>query len=477
MQAYLCSLGLDVWNSVKKGYKGSNDPTDATDKKLFENDSKARNVLMCGLSYSELVKVMSCKTSKEIWDKLQSIHEGDKKIKEAKLQTYRAQFESLKMTDSETIDSYLLRVNEDVNSIRGLGEELKEESIVKKILRTLPARYDAKAAAIEEAKDLDVFSMDELQGSLTAYEMRIGKPKSFDREAAFNAKNKAKEIVKSDKDDSDDPDDELTANFVQKLKKGQGKYKGKLPFKCFNCGDVGHFAAKCPHKDKEEDDDDIPRKKSFKKNYRSKKGKSKSLMLKKMASSSDDNSDDSGNDATEALFMVTLDEQVEDHMSEKGKSSSDDEDAEINMEGELLAALEELSSERKKHKRTSKRLVDVEEMVVTLKVELEESKRIHEELEAQAVLKTEENNKLEEEVTGLKTQLEKLSQKLNAHQGSSKLNEILSAQRPPHLKFGLGGTTLLHSGCCFSVTSQLQGYERTRSAEQQRLCSEGQFQN
>ena len=110
----------------------------------------------------------------------------------------------------------------------------------------------------------------------------------------------------------------------------------------------------------------------------------------------------------------------------------------INLEGELLAALEELSFERKKHEKTSKRLVDVEEMVVILKVELEENKRIHEELEAQLVLKTEENNKLEEEVIGLKTQMEKLSQKLNAYQGSSKLNEILNAQRPPHLKFGLG---------------------------------------
>ena len=137
---------------MEKGYKGFNDPTDAVDKKLFENDSKARNALMCGLSDSELVKVMSCKTSKEIWDKLQSIYEGDKKIKEAKLQTYRAQFESLKMTNSETIDSYLLRDSEVVNSIRGLGEELKEESIVKKILRTLPARYDAKGAAIEKPK-------------------------------------------------------------------------------------------------------------------------------------------------------------------------------------------------------------------------------------------------------------------------------------------------------------------------------------
>jgi hypothetical protein len=28
------------------------------------------------------------------------------------------------------------------------------------------------------------------------------------------------------------------AQFVRKLKRGSGKYKGKLPFKCFNCGRV-----------------------------------------------------------------------------------------------------------------------------------------------------------------------------------------------------------------------------------------------
>jgi hypothetical protein len=38
-----------------------------------------------------------------------------------------------------------------------------------------------------------------------------------------------------------DISDEEEANFIRKLQKGSGKYKGKLPFKCFNYGKVGTF--------------------------------------------------------------------------------------------------------------------------------------------------------------------------------------------------------------------------------------------
>ncbi|XXG70390.1 hypothetical protein AAC387_Pa06g3162 [Persea americana] len=43
MQSFLSSLGLDVWNSVKKGYTSSDDPIDPNEKKLYEYDAKARN--------------------------------------------------------------------------------------------------------------------------------------------------------------------------------------------------------------------------------------------------------------------------------------------------------------------------------------------------------------------------------------------------------------------------------------------------
>ena len=64
---------------------------------------------------------MHNQTAKEIWGSLESIHEGDKKVKIAKLKVYRAQFENIKMNDEEDISSFILRVAEIVNNMKALG--------------------------------------------------------------------------------------------------------------------------------------------------------------------------------------------------------------------------------------------------------------------------------------------------------------------------------------------------------------------
>jgi uncharacterized lipoprotein YehR (DUF1307 family) len=81
---------------------------------------------------SVYVKVMHCDSAKEIWDKLQNVYEGDAKVKEAKLQTYRGQFEQLKMKEDEDIATYFLRVDETMNAIKGLGEEVDESILFKR---------------------------------------------------------------------------------------------------------------------------------------------------------------------------------------------------------------------------------------------------------------------------------------------------------------------------------------------------------
>jgi hypothetical protein len=61
--------------------------------KLGQNNSKATNALLNGLSETIFTKVAHCKSAKEIWDKLENIYEGDSKVKATKLQTYRGHFE------------------------------------------------------------------------------------------------------------------------------------------------------------------------------------------------------------------------------------------------------------------------------------------------------------------------------------------------------------------------------------------------
>jgi sirohydrochlorin ferrochelatase len=97
-----------------------------------------------GLSETIFTKVAHCKSAKEIWEKTRNIYEGDTKVKEAKLQTYRGQFEQLKMKEDENIAAYFLRVGKTVNSIIGLGEEIQESVIVQKVLRSLPMRFNPK---------------------------------------------------------------------------------------------------------------------------------------------------------------------------------------------------------------------------------------------------------------------------------------------------------------------------------------------
>jgi hypothetical protein len=200
--------------------------------KLGQNNSKATNALLNGLGESIFTKVAHCKSAKEIWDKLRNIYEGDSKVKATKLQTYRGQFEQLKMKEDENIAAYFLQVDETVNAILGLGEELKESVIVQKVLRSPPMIFDPKITKLEERADLNSISMGELHGIFTTYEMRTEQKNPDIKEAAFKASKRSKQKgKKKEKEHSDSSevseDDEEATNFVIILNKGTNdRYRG-----------------------------------------------------------------------------------------------------------------------------------------------------------------------------------------------------------------------------------------------------------
>jgi len=50
---------------------------------------------------------------------------------------------------------------------------MSDEKLVRKILRSLPERFDMKVIAIEEAQDISSLKVDELIGSLQNFEINI----------------------------------------------------------------------------------------------------------------------------------------------------------------------------------------------------------------------------------------------------------------------------------------------------------------
>lgn len=124
------------------------------------------NAILCGMEESKFVKVMYFELAKDIWKKLQNFYEGNDKVKQANLKTHSLAVWKSEMKEEENIASYLLLVDEVVDTIKWLGEKIDESMIVQKVLRSLPLNFDAKVSSLEERKDHDRLTIDELHGVL-----------------------------------------------------------------------------------------------------------------------------------------------------------------------------------------------------------------------------------------------------------------------------------------------------------------------
>lgn len=151
-----------VWETIDPGSKDEN------------KNNMAVALLFQSIPEALILQVGDLDTSKAVWEAIKARHIGADRVREARLQTLMAEFDRIKMKETDTIDVFVGKLSEITSKSAALGENIDEPKLVKKFLKSLPRkRYIHIIAALEQVLDLNTTSFEDMVGRLKAYEERI----------------------------------------------------------------------------------------------------------------------------------------------------------------------------------------------------------------------------------------------------------------------------------------------------------------
>ncbi|KAJ1391310.1 Zinc finger, CCHC-type [Sesbania bispinosa] len=245
----------EYWQVIEYGVpKASVVLTDTQQKELEAmklKDLKAKNYLFQAIDRSVLDTILNKETSKDIWESMKKKYQGSVKAKRQQLQALRAEFETTRMKSGESISDYFSRVMAIVNKMRINGDKTEEVTVVEKILRSLSPNFNFVVCAIEESKDIDELSLDELQSSLLVHEQKLKQPDTEEQalKASTNThsnsfRGRGRGRGRGGRGNRDSSRN-YKGNNDQFQDKGRGREHDKSKVECFRCHNFGHYASEC----------------------------------------------------------------------------------------------------------------------------------------------------------------------------------------------------------------------------------------
>jgi hypothetical protein len=258
MRMFIKSIDERAWRSVLAGWNPPRTTADGDNEvqvkreldwtteecTLASYNSKALNAIFTSVDVSMFKIISNCVSAKDAWDRLQEHCEGSESVKRTKLRMLGTKFENMRMKEDETISAYNERISEVANESYSLGDPISNVRLVNKILRTVPKRFDAKICAIEEAKDTDQLSQNELVSILKTYELNFtqlienqdkkvvmfkGETSSSTEKKSFVTEVDSDEDVEELCDDTSDNIALITKQFKSFLKKKWNKNRSSAP--------------------------------------------------------------------------------------------------------------------------------------------------------------------------------------------------------------------------------------------------------
>jgi len=160
-----------------------------------------------------------------------------------------------RMKESETIKEYSNKLLGIANKIKLLGKKFPDSRFVEKILVTVPERYEASIASLENTKDLSIITFTKVIHALQAQEQR--RLMREDHEAVQGNLNYTEDnalIVKKNRRNKYNNTQVFPSCPHCKRKGHQPNWCWLRPdVKCHKCGQLGNVEKVCKSKDSEED--------------------------------------------------------------------------------------------------------------------------------------------------------------------------------------------------------------------------------
>ncbi|XP_073152552.1 uncharacterized protein [Henckelia pumila] len=144
----------------------------AEEKKKANLDNVAKDIFYKTLDKNTFSKIKTCKTGKEIWEKLIQLCEGNEQTNENKLSVATKKF-NIKMRPGESMTEFDERVSNIVIELNRLGKTYPNREVILKVIRGLPKEWDVKTMAMRESKDLKKLELHDLFADLKAYEFEL----------------------------------------------------------------------------------------------------------------------------------------------------------------------------------------------------------------------------------------------------------------------------------------------------------------
>ena len=79
------------------------------------------------------------------------------------------------MKSRESVSDYFSRTMAIANKMRIHGDKMADVTIIEKILRSMTTKFNYVICSIEESKDTNSMSIDELQSSLLVHEQKMNR--------------------------------------------------------------------------------------------------------------------------------------------------------------------------------------------------------------------------------------------------------------------------------------------------------------